>query len=83
MAELRLYDADVLKALADKGKDGVAELERKLEMVKQSEDLNNEEKSKNIDLINFALNGGVHFTREDVHEDIKAGSADIDDIGGN
>ena len=78
---MRLYDEDVLKALADKGVDGREELERKLSMVKCSEDLSEEEKSANIDLINFALNGGVQFTRKDVHEDIKAGAADISDIG--
>jgi len=83
MSELRLYDADALKVLADKGAEGKMELERKLEMVKSSEELTDEEKDKNIDLINFALSGGVHFARKDVHEDIKAGKADTEDIGGH
>jgi len=79
---LRLHDADALKVLADKGVEGREELERKLAMFKCSSDLTQEEKDKNIDLINFALSGGVQFSRADVHEDIKAGKADTDDIGG-
>lgn len=83
MADLRLYNAHVLKALAEKGAVGKQELERKLEMVRSSDELTNDEKDKNIDLINFALGGGVHFARKDVIEDMKAGKADTDDIGGH
>lgn len=79
---MRLYIAEDLKALFESGAEGCAELQRKLDMVKSNEDLTLEEKDKNIDLINFALNGGVHFSREDVLEDIKAGAADTSDMGG-
>jgi len=81
MSKLRLYSAADLKVIADKGAEGKLELERKLAMVKTNEDLTQEEKDKNIDLINFALNGGVQHTRMDVLDDIKAGEADISDLG--
>jgi len=82
MGDLRLYDESFLMELANKGQDGKEELERKLAMVKCNEDLTNEEKDENIDRINYALNGGQKFTRKDVEEDIKAGAADTDDMGG-
>lgn len=72
---MRLYNE------ADLAECSKVELERKLAMVKCNDDLTRGEKDANIDLINFALCGGVHHTRQDVLEDIKAGEADIDDIG--
>ena len=72
---MRLYgEEDLVKCSKE-------ELERKLEMVQVNEDLTDDEKDANIDLINFALNGGVHFSRKDVLEDIEAGKADTNDIG--
>ena len=55
---------------ADLAKCSEKELESKLAMVKTNSELTDDEKDANIDLINFALNGGVHHTREDVLEDI-------------
>jgi hypothetical protein len=83
VAELRLYRESALKALADSGVEGRMELERKLAMVKCNIDLTNEEKVKNIDMINFALNGGVKNTRFDVLKDIQAGLPDDIDKGDN
>jgi len=79
----RLFTEDYLSALAENGSDGMEELKRKLSMVKVSEELSHDEKAENIDRINYALSGGQKFSREDVDEDIKAGLADIEDIGGH
>jgi hypothetical protein len=54
------------------------ELNRKLAMVSVNEDLTLEERSANIDILNFVLNGCVHHTRFDVLRDIADCSADID-----
>ena len=81
MSELRLYSESVLKAIAESGVDGRIELERKLDMVKCNDDLTDEEKAKNIDMLTVALNGGVKNTRFDILEDIKAGLPDDIDKG--
>lgn len=74
--ELRLFNE------SDLAKCGKKDLERKLAMVETSIDLTPEEVKQNRERINFALNGRVHYIREDVLEDIKAGEADISDMGG-
>ena len=82
----RLYEESYLKALYDKGREGREELEQKLaneKTISVPEDRTEEERTENIRRLEFALNGGVKNTREDVLEDIKAGSADISDMGGN
>lgn len=76
MAKLRLYDEEVLANCSK------LDLEKKLLMVETSNELTPEEVKQNRERINFALNGRVHYTREDVLEDIKAGEADISDMGG-
>lgn len=40
------------------------------------------ERDTNIEAIKLALNGGVKYSRKDVLDDIKAGEADISDMGG-
>lgn len=82
MSTLRLYDEAALKLIAAKGAEGKKELERKLDMVKTSIELTDEERSINIDRINFVLHGCVHHTKQEILDDIEAGSADIDDMGG-
>lgn len=59
------------------------ELERKLNMVETSIALTQEEVVANRDMILFYMNGGVRGQRKDILRDIKAGEADIDDIGGH
>jgi hypothetical protein len=71
---LRLYNVDDLKLQSK------AELNRKLSMVSVNEHLTIEERGKNIDILNFVLNGCVHHTRFDVLRDIAEQSADIDDF---
>lgn len=69
---MRLYSEVFLKEQSHD------ELHRKLAMVAVNDDLTLEERGKNIDLINFVLNGCVNNTRVDSHEDIKACQADLD-----
>ena len=80
MSGLRLYDQTSLIELKETH-GGISELHRKLSMVKASEDLTDEEKDKNIDMINFALTGEVSI-KQSVIDDIEAGKADTSDIGG-
>jgi hypothetical protein len=80
----RLYDEKVLKSLYDSGYEGRENLLSKLESEKTMnvpDDRTQEEKDKNIDMIEFALNGGVRNTRKDILEDIKAGLPDDIDKG--
>lgn len=72
---MRVYDICTLKECSK------IELEKKLKMVQCNDDLTIKEKDANVDIIKFVLNGCVHNRRDDVLEDIKNGSADIDDIG--
>lgn len=80
MPKLRLYDQSELVKLKE-SPGGIVELERKLSMVKSNEDLTDEEKDKNIEMIHFALTGEVSV-KQSVLDDIEAGQADISDIGG-
>jgi len=73
---MRLYDSTVLAKCSED------ELNHKLCMVQISGELTDEEKSKNIELIQVALNGGASYKREDVLSDILAGRGDVDKIGG-
>ena len=73
---MRLYDSTVLAKCSED------ELNHKLCMVQISGELTDEEKSKNIELIETAINGGVTFKREDIIKDILAGRGDVDKIGG-
>lgn len=74
--KLRLFNE------SDLAKCSKANLVRKLLMVETSIDLTFEEVKQNRERINFALNGGVHNTRQDVLDDIKASEADISDWEG-
>jgi len=56
-------------------------LKRKLAMV-DGGDLTTEEKRLNRDMINFALTGERDM-KQSVLDDIKAGEADISDMGGS
>lgn len=76
---LRLYNQNELIKLT-KQHGGKDELKRKLAMVQSSEDLTDEEKDKNIEMINYALTG-QKYTEKQVREDIEAGQADISDMG--
>lgn len=58
------------------------ELNRLLDSVKVNfgDVLTRSEQTSLIDEINIKLNGGVKYTKEEVYQSIKDGSADIDDI---
>ena len=73
MKKLRLFEESFLAKCSKQ------DLERKLAMVQTNSDLTREEVEQNRDRILFALNGGVHYTRQDVLDDIKASEADISD----
>lgn len=59
------------------------ELKQKLNMVNTSNDLSRGEIDANVAIIEFHLNGGVHHPMKDVVEDIRAGQADTNDLGGH
>jgi len=69
--------------LSDLQGNSKAELQRKIESVQTNGDLTVEEKDKNIDVLNIALNGGVRHTNKDALDLIKEVEPDIDDIEGN
>lgn len=75
---MNLYDQQKLVELSKQlgGKD---ELRKKLDMVKCNDDLSNEEKRLNIEMIEYALTG-TKYTKKQVLDDIEAGQADISDI---
>jgi len=58
-------------------------LERKLDMVKCSDELTREEQKQNIAKIEYYLNGKAYFTPSEVMDDIIAGRADDNDIVGS
>jgi hypothetical protein len=72
----RIY---TLKALQGRSK---IELERLKENVQTHPYLTIEEKDKNIDVINIALNGGVRYANQDALDLIKAVEPDISDMEG-
>ena len=56
---------------------------QRLNMVKTSPDLTEEEKTYNIDLIETVLNGGSKCKRQkEIMDGITEGAADISDMGG-
>ena len=58
-------------------------LVQRLNMVKTSPDLTEEEKEYNIELIETVISGGsICKKHKQVMEDIEAGAADISDMGG-
>jgi len=71
---MRIYTKEQLHGLSKQA------LQLKLDMVNTSIALTREEVVANREVLTLALNNGVRFSIENVLEDIKAGSADIDDI---
>ncbi|MDQ1340775.1 MAG: hypothetical protein QG567_1933 [Campylobacterota bacterium] len=71
---MRIYTKEQLHGLSKQA------LQLKLDMVNASIALTREEVIANREVLTLALNNGVRFSIPDVLEDIKAGSADIDDI---
>ena len=74
---MRVY---TLKDLQGRSKET---LERLKESVQTSNDLTIEEKDKNIDVLNIALNGGVRYTNKQAMELIEAVLPDTSDMEGN
>ena len=73
---MRVY---TLKDLQGRSK---IELERLVESVQTNNDLTIEEKDKNIDVLNIALNGGVKYTNKEEMNLIKAVELDKSDREG-
>lgn len=71
---MRVY---ILKDLKGRSKE---ELKKLVESVQTSNDLTTEEKDKNIDVLNIALNDGVRYTNKEALELIEAVEPDISDI---
>jgi len=71
---MRIYTKEQLHGLSKQA------LQLKLDMVNTSIALTREEVVANREVLTLALNNGVRFSIENVLEDIKSGSADIDDI---
>lgn len=77
---MRLYNQQELINLR-KQPDGKEELERKLAMVRSSDELTDKEKHLNIEMLEYALTG-KKYTKQQVLDDIDAGMADMNDIVG-
>ena len=71
---MRIYTKEQLHGLSKQA------LQLKLDMVNTSIALTREEVIANREVLTLALNNGVRFSIENVLEDIKSGSADVDDI---
>jgi len=71
---MRVHTKEQLKGLSKQA------LQLKLDMVNSSVDLTPAEIIANREVLTLALNNGVRFGIPEVLEDIKNGSADIDDL---